>query len=129
MLFVVPSGMVLNQWQEEIHTNFPHLHLTISHGDRPPATKYLANWVSATAMREAPESLKNWPQQLRYIFDRGDARASRTVMLTAYDTHVQRTLNVRRVPKGQKSEGSRKVFSSGWTGRFSLVVLDEGHRV
>ncbi|KAI9790557.1 MAG: hypothetical protein M1816_005064 [Peltula sp. TS41687] len=66
MLFVVPSGIILNQWQEEIFNNFQDLELIISHGDRPPSPKFSNKWVSATAMREAPDRLVNWPENLLY---------------------------------------------------------------
>ena len=67
-LCIAPSGIVLHQWQEEI-IQFPTITLIIAHGDRPINAKFAINWVSATAMREAPRKLTNWPPHLRYIFD------------------------------------------------------------
>ncbi|MCJ1377918.1 hypothetical protein MMC17_001014 [Xylographa soralifera] len=77
MLFVVPPGAVISQWQEMIHTLFPQLTLVISNGEKPPASKFVSNWVSNAAMRDAPDRLDKWPEHLKYMFDTQDPRASK----------------------------------------------------
>lgn len=77
-LCVGPSGIVLHQWREAI-SKFPSLIPIIAHGEKPSNPKFARNWVSATAMREAPRRLTRWPRHLRFVFDRDDSRASRVV--------------------------------------------------
>ena len=68
-LVVAPNGAVLNQWQKQIADFFGDVSLIISNDDRPSEARFLHNWVSSTAMREAPNKLDNWPVHLRYVWD------------------------------------------------------------
>ncbi|KAL8841352.1 MAG: hypothetical protein Q9170_000983 [Blastenia crenularia] len=157
MLLVVPNGAVFGQWASKLRSQFPSLNLIISNEDRPSETKYLSSWVSSTAMREAPEKLDNWPAHLRYVFDTSDPRASKTIVLTPYDSHSSRTVGIEWVDKHdpakkaamavpalkgkylkrekakmrQEAEANEKepIFVSRWKGRFRCVILDEGHKV
>ncbi|KAK0516090.1 hypothetical protein JMJ35_002124 [Cladonia borealis] len=93
MCIIVPNGAVFGQWVDAIWMRLRDLHLIISNDDKPSETKFLNNWVSSTAMREAPKSLDNWPERLKYDFDTKDPRAAMTVFVTPYDTHKDRTVD------------------------------------
>ena len=126
-LIVTPSGIVLDQWLEAVHTLFPGLTVILAHGERPSSVKYAQNWISATAMREAPASLKNFPAHLKYIFTATDSRSSKVVVLTSYETLGRRTLASTKTfnDKGEEIQ----VFHSRWEGIFEVVLLDEGHKL
>lgn len=141
---ITPNGAVLGQWVDIKCRHFRGLTPILSCDDRPPQPKYLSNWVSSTAMREAPGCLDQWPPDLEYVFDTKDPRASKTVIITPYDTHKERTLMTTwkktkkaKVDKGdEQAKGKRKkhydeepIFESKWRGRYSLVIADEGHRI
>ena len=144
MCIIVPNGAVFGQWVDAIWTHFRDLHLIISNDDKPSETKFMNNWVSSTAMREAPKSLDNWPERLKYVFDTKDPRAAMTVFVTPYDTHKDRTVDTAykktkdkdtaskdKSSKAKKRHGhdEEPVFTSRWAGRFSLTINDEGHRL
>ena len=141
-LVVVPNGAVFSQWVDTLWDHFRDVTLIISNDDKPPDARYMRNWVSSTAMREAPKSLDNWPEHLRYIFDPNDARASKVVVVTPYDTHKERTVATEWVtskkkekrrkwkkrPKEAEHTYERPIFTSRWKGVFGMVICDEGHR-
>ena len=99
-------------------------------------------------MREAPKSLDNWPERLKYIFDTKDPRAAMTVFVTPNDTHKDRTVDTaykktkdKDTDKSSKGNSSKDksnkakkrhghdeepVFTSRWAGHFSLTINDEG---
>lgn len=83
ILCVVSSGIVLHQWKETIE-KFPTLIFIVAHGERQLSTG--SNWISATAMREAPTILQFWPPHLRYVFDQINLDAAKVVILTLYKT-------------------------------------------
>ena len=108
ILIVVPNGAVFAQWCETLWEHFRDLLLIISNDVKPAESKYLNNWVSSTAMREAPLKVDNWPEHLRYVFDTEDPRASRTVFVTPWDTHKERTMDTDWVPTTKKSKETPK---------------------
>jgi SNF2 family DNA or RNA helicase len=125
-LCIAPSGIVLHQWQEAI-CKFPSLVLIIAYGERATASRLSSNWVSATAMREAPHKLTNWPAHLRYVFDKSNKAASNVVILTSYDTWASRTLQTKRsITKGGRQ---KKTFESRWANVIGPLLLDEGHKL
>ena len=58
-LIVTPNGTVYNQWVKKIYDKYHDLNLIISNDHKPSDAKYIMNWVSSTAMREAPNKLDN----------------------------------------------------------------------
>lgn len=66
ILCVVPSGLVLFQWLEGLE-KFPNLVIIVGYGEQPPASSSKRQWVSATAMKEAPNNLRHWTRHLRYV--------------------------------------------------------------
>ena len=108
-------------------------------------------------MRETPSKLDNWPADLKYVFEQNNPKASRTVILTPYDSHSARTVGIEWVHKSdpvrknaltlpntksrskkkkrnamreqERTEDAEPVFVSKWKGIFDLVLLDEGHKV
>lgn len=154
MLITTPNGAVFSQWVDKIFHNYQDLTLIISNDDKPSDAKFLKNWVSSTAMREAPHKLDNWPDHLRYVFNINDSRASKVVIISPFDSHSARTMDVtyrkpyavptekvagrrRRARRAVASrtkahkdhQGEVPVFTTKWKGRFSVVICDEGHRV
>ena len=155
MLITTPNGAVFSQWVDKSFHHYQDLTLIISNDDRPSDAKFLKNWISSAAMREAPHKLDNWPDHLRYVFNTNDASASKVVLISPFDSHAARTMDVTfRKPsdvptekvagrrrrrarravasrtKAHKShEGEVPVFTSKWKGRFSVVNCNEGHRV
>lgn len=127
ILCIVPAGVVLQQWQDAIKDKFLSLNIIVAHGERPNDAKLSMHWVSAMAVRDYPQSLRNWPKHLRYIFDLTNPKASQTIILSSYDTFAQRTL---KVTKQQKRNGQyKKVYTSSWQGVFDIVIMDEGHKL
>lgn len=127
ILCIVPAGVVLQQWQDAIKDKFLSLNIIVAHGERPNDAKLSMHWVSAMAVRDYPQSLKNWPKHLRYIFDPTNPKASQTIILSSYDTFAQRTL---KVTKQQKRNGQyKKIYTSSWQGVFDIVIMDEGHKL
>lgn len=124
MLVVTPAGPVCGQWADEIATNFPNLLLIIASSE-DTKQRFSSYWVSGTAMREAPGKLDNWPSHLRYVFDKTDSRASRTVVLTSFESFGARTTTTEPDPM---KEGAT-VYVSHWVGIFIAIFLDEGHRI
>lgn len=107
MIIITPNGAVFGQWIDVMWRRSKDLTVIISNDDKPPNTRYLKHWVSSTAMREAPKSMNNWPEHLQYVFDPNDPRASKTVFVTPYDTHKDRTIET--TWKKAKVEKSEKV--------------------
>lgn len=140
-LIVVPNGAVFAQWCEAIWDHFRDIELIISNDIKPAEAKYMNNWVSSTAMREAPSKVDNWPEHLRYVFDTKDPRASRTVFVTPWDTHKERTMDTDWVPTTKKSkkpqskknkkrhQDEEPVFVTRWKGFWGLLIADEAHRL
>ena len=119
-----PSGVVLHQWHEALK-KFPSLVVLQAYGEKVHST---SNWISAHAMKYAPQDITLWPAHLRYIFDHTDPRASQVVILSSYDTFATRTV---QVVKKKNADGTRtrKIFTSSWSEVFATVVLDEGHKL
>ena len=127
IICIVLSGIILNQWQTVIVKYFPHLHLIIGQGDQLTDKKYAQRWVSSLAMWEALKSLANWPQHLRAMFDSKNPQASRTILLTSYETWAARSMSVKK--RKTKKGKWQKVFTSRWVSIFKVVILDEGHKL
>lgn len=126
-LILTPSGIVLSQWAIAISKSFPDLNLIVAHGGKPTSLKYANAWVSGKAMEMAPTNLSKWPRALRYVFDKTDPRASRTVILSSYETFASRTLTtiLEQIP-GRKD---KTIYRSNWNGVFECAILDEGHKL
>lgn len=140
MLITTPNDAVFSQWVDKISYHYQDLTLIISNDDRPSDAKFLKNWVSSTAMREAPHKLENWPDHLRYVFNTDDPRASKVVIVSPFDCHSARTMDVTyrrrarravasRIEAHKGHQGEVQVFTTKWKGRFSVVSSDEGYRV
>ncbi|KAL1623787.1 hypothetical protein SLS54_004248 [Diplodia seriata] len=140
ILLLTFNGPVLKQWQTAIYDHFPELELIVSYDEKPTSEHMRDSWVSKGAMEAAPHDLEQWPKNLRYVFDRTDPRASRTVILCPYDTWVARSLTTfweeptddnrreaRYVRKLRKEMVPR--YESKWEGVFSLSLSDEAHRL
>ena len=80
-------------------------------------------------MTAAPTNLQYWPPNLRYIFDPADARASRAVILSTYDTFLRRTIVTISKPRTLSGKPPKKVYVSNWQGVVGTVVLDKGHKL
>ena len=124
-LCLAPSGIVLGQWKDTMRM-FPTLITIIAYGEKPSDPNEARNWVSATAMREAPAKTTHWPKHLRFVFDRQNPKACYVVLLSSYETFAARTLITHnKVVKNRV----KKTFESKWADVFRVVLLDEGHRL
>ena len=131
ILLLVPSGVVLEQWRSEIAEKFPDLTVIVAYGDKPEGSmKSKRNWIGPKEMRVGPGS-KSYSQDLSYIWDIEDPKASRAILLTSYDTWQARTLRSSLV-KSRSSDGQLVEeihYHSAYKGAFALVIMDEGHRL
>lgn len=141
-LIITPNGAVFNQWVTKIFDIYRDLTIIISNDDRPSDSRFIKNWVSSTAMREAPLRLDNWPEHLRFVFDTKDPRASKIVIISPFDSHSSRRMEVVYVPKstlqdkktttsqraarsktkrGKKNPLEEGIYVSKWKGRFGVI--------
>lgn len=121
-LLVCPSSLVLSQWIKEIRSNFCTIHLIIWADSKPSESFLQPMWVSSTQMKHPT---KQFPINLKYIFDDQDPRASRTLIITLPGTHSSRSLLEDRNPEKKGWESS----TSWWAGRFRFVMVDEAHKL
>ncbi|KAK7544145.1 uncharacterized protein J3D65DRAFT_682132 [Phyllosticta citribraziliensis] len=140
MLLLVPNGTLFSQWQDILHRQFPELELIVSNDDRPTHSIFANKWISSSAMRKAPQDLSDWPRNLRYVFNKKDERASKTVLLVPYQAFSDRSMKTLNTDMFMDSEGLKKwstklrkivlrEFEQSYTSRFSAVFCDEGHRI
>jgi len=125
IVVVAPAGIVIEQWRTAIKDLFKDITLIVGYGDTPINAAQRKHWLSSQMMRKAPHDLSAFPQHLRYIFDKKDEKASRTVILTSYDTLAKRTLD----QIAPEEEGDPVVWLSHWDDVFGMAFLDEGHRL
>lgn len=128
-LILAPAGPVIEQWRQDILKNFKGINLILAYGDSPPDAASSVKWISSKAMSGYPKNIAKFPAGLRYIFDRDNKMAAKTVILTSYDTLAGRTLK-----KPRRQPGNNKPFKPAdwigkWRGVFHTVMLDEGHKV
>lgn len=123
-LYVISSGLVLFQWIEAIE-KFPNFVLIV--GQRPQFSASKRKWVSATAMREAPVSLKHWPRHLGYVFDQDNPKAVSVVILSSYKAFASRTMAVHR--EQTKSDHTKKSYEPRWKNVVGTVLMDKRHRL
>ncbi|OJD38094.1 dna repair [Diplodia corticola] len=140
ILLLTMGSYLFDQWSSFLYQYFPGLDLILGHGDKPGPGPLRGQWVSKAAMQAAPLELSEWPPNLRHVFDQSDPRASRTVLLVPYDTWAVRSLDKEWVPVTDdnkhkavfvpKFEEERvAVYESRYTGVFSAVIADEGHKL
>lgn len=89
------------------------------------------NWVDAAAVRNGPSNSTVWPAKTRYMWDKAEPNAFKVVIPTHYNTWHARTLkmNSKSVLQEDGTEDDELEYSSDWTEKLSLVVMDEGHRL
>ncbi|KAI1344895.1 P-loop containing nucleoside triphosphate hydrolase protein [Xylariaceae sp. FL0016] len=120
MLLLVPNVPVAIQWVdqiEEVIDNYTIRHIVVSGNGLPRVEK----GQRRTVLLDARE-FDSWPPGLDYMWNENDSRAARTIIIMPIDTWAGRTCE-------READGK---FSSSFTqlGRkFSLVVVDEAHRV
>ncbi|KFY96743.1 hypothetical protein V498_02502 [Pseudogymnoascus sp. VKM F-4517 (FW-2822)] len=128
-LVLAPAGPVIEQWRQDIVRHFKGINLILAYGDSPPNGGASLKWISAKAMRNYPK-MSYFPRVFRYIFDKDNKMASKTVILTSYDTLAARTLQKPRRQPGEESKAIQpSEWTSRWNGVFHTVILDEGHKV
>jgi hypothetical protein len=122
---LVLAGVVLSQWIEAMKL-FPTIRVLYMHGEKPADPVLARDWISSTAIREAPRKMTHWPAHLRYIWNINDPRASSVVLLSSPETWQGRTLQEYK----SKDENSKITIthSSRVAGKFEVVLLNEGHR-
>lgn len=125
-LCVISSGLVQFQLIEAIE-KFPNLVLIAGHGERPQFSTSKRKWVSATAMKEAPVSLKHWPRHLGYAFDQDNPKAASVVILSSYKAFASRTMAVHR--EQTKSNHTKKSYEPRRKTVVGAVLMDKRHRL
>ncbi|KAK8183875.1 hypothetical protein BC567DRAFT_206054 [Phyllosticta citribraziliensis] len=120
MLLLVPNGTLFSQWQDILHRQFPELELIVSNDDRPTHSIFANKWISSSAMRKAPQDLSDWPRNLRYVFNKKDERASKTVLLVPYQAFSDRSMKTLNTDMFMDSEGLKK-----WSTKLRKIVLRE----
>ncbi|KAI9782077.1 MAG: hypothetical protein M1839_005423 [Geoglossum umbratile] len=132
ILLVVPS-QVVKQWADDIIDYFPDFNLLISYDPTVLGHKFFGHTVGSVAMGELPahDANSNFPQRWTFLFDTQDPRASKTILLTSYDTHAERSIIEELLPstKRRKNDGAEYRYRSRMKDLFAMVILDEGHRM
>ncbi|KAL5372897.1 hypothetical protein DPSP01_013126 [Paraphaeosphaeria sporulosa] len=140
----VPQGLI-RQWAEEIMFEWPMLTLVIAYDDPAMPAFMRDHVVSASAVREYPNSTL-WPKHLHYMFDQRDQRNAKTIYLTSYETHVSRSLwsetkhhpAVSFNPPAFKKDGTEMYYKEAWEETiyhsylkdvFGLVINDEASKL
>lgn len=126
-LVVVPAGLVVEQWRQDIMDNFPDIELVLAYGNSAPeglAANFLSRQDQCLLGHHA------FPKRLKWLFDHTQERAYKTVVLTSYETFTERTLDsdsdaTPRRKRGKKVKGK----SSQYKDMFSMAIFDEGHRL
>ncbi|KFY93428.1 hypothetical protein V498_04442 [Pseudogymnoascus sp. VKM F-4517 (FW-2822)] len=126
ILILAPGGVVLKQWIDAL-SKFPQFTVLSCYGDRPVKPQDRVRWVSATAMRDAPEKLDHWPENYKHVWKRTDPRAAATIIISSPETWAMRTLD-EEVLYNEALGQDEVVFSSTCQGRFEIAIMDEGHR-
>ena len=90
--------------------------------------KFANAWVLAYAMTLAAGDHWLWPSHLCYIFDTADPKASRAVVLSTYDTFVQRTIITTWKPKVEYKP-LKKTYVSKWANVIGTAILDKRHKL
>jgi SNF2 family DNA or RNA helicase len=132
-LILAPSSTVLVQWADLVSKLFPNLYLVVGFGDTAPKPALARSFVKSAAMREfeagKPESLKRWPEHLKFMWDQNDPKASSVVILTTYDTISERIVSIREQEASEPEGKKEKILANRWKGCIETVVMDEGHKV
>jgi hypothetical protein len=87
---ITPGGPVLEQWVKELNI-YPNLKVIVSNDFKPSNAAQAYKWVSRMKMRY-PET--EWPDHLSYDLDTDNPVASKTVIVTPFDTHSVWTLHI-----------------------------------
>ncbi|KAK3623405.1 hypothetical protein LTR56_010401 [Elasticomyces elasticus] len=143
-LLVVPDGHVIHQWAQAINDYFGDIELIIAKSNDPITSLNLDNpverWNHVDPSHITKCNPDDWPEDLRYIFDKTDRKASRTIILTSYSTWRTRTVKSHEsgVQKRKKEDLGWDEIKEGpgrivrhvvehWVDKFAMVLLDEGH--
>ena len=125
MLVLAPNATVAAQWIEEIclSTDPETIVKIITSGNGLQFRKHHSSRVRAL---NSEEFSGEWPDDVNYVWDDRDQRASKTIIVMSIDTFSKRTVEVTYNAMGRPS------YTSTFTemGRqFSVVVVDEAHKV
>lgn len=144
ILLVVPPTLI-NQWLEELRSHWPCFRSVISYEDHEFKQEMALSAISHTAMKEYP-SLEALPRELRYIFDKRDKKAGKTIIITSYETHKGRTgkKKQRRIPGipykkprytkdgepiWKKKPRIEKYWVTNHQKVYSLLIADEAQKI
>ncbi|KAI9782419.1 MAG: hypothetical protein M1816_001871 [Peltula sp. TS41687] len=121
-LVVCPSAIIAN-WIEELTRNWPLLEPTIPiprHRCRLPFVGVPAN--QDRGLRIPPDQVS---PRFKHIFDHGDIRASRSVVIASYEMFVHGAFETAVCNGDDTSPTPRALFA----GLLRRVVCDEGHKI
>ncbi|KAJ6162488.1 SNF2-like protein [Penicillium canescens] len=84
-LLLVPSTLI-SQWVSEIETNWPYLRPIMSYGEADQGSILGRDYIKSRAMQS-----KDWPAPLAGTMNGTDEKARSAVIITSYNTHLNRT--------------------------------------
>lgn len=140
LLLVLP--VVISQWLREIRGHWPYFITVVSYEDHDLKTEMALQSLSYTAMSEYP-NLEAVPTNLRYIFEKKDKKALKTIIVSTYETHIKRTgkkkcketegLLLRLKPNGDPVWRIRPKKLFYWVSHhkavYSLLICDESQKI
>ena len=138
-LLLTPDGYLLKPWVDAIKEYFPRIELVVvKSGKKRPikGAKPRYQYSTANAITEC-----QMPGSLKYVFDKKDSKASRTLFISSYKTWRQRSVVVNEAPQEiqelheppegcVRPKGKELYFGCTtpmWEGKFAMVTADEGH--
>lgn len=142
-LFLVPDGVVVNQWAQLINDKFPDIHLFVAKsGDSRSRQRpgHVDRWKSIRA--KDMKNIKKFPY--KWIFDQNNPQAAKALVLTSMSTwrkrvgkkvkldSKQQELEKEELPPNVIKDKKDKLYkehtvAQEWRGRFGTAIFDEGH--
>jgi hypothetical protein len=81
------------------------------------------SYINPAWLKTAPENLKKWPAEFQYIFDQKDRNAIDVLIITSYEIFSESSTDLTPLPDNRE-----RTWKTRFAGRFSYVMMDEGHR-
>ncbi|KAI0885784.1 SNF2 family N-terminal domain-containing protein [Annulohypoxylon maeteangense] len=127
VLILTPNLIVASQWVDEIEQigNTASIKKIIMSGEgaRKKAGQLRTRVLKASEFRE-------WPDDLSYVWDEDDPRASKVIIVMSIDTWSSRTCTTKVIDKnGKVVEGDWHSTFTDLERQFSIVVVDEAYKV
>lgn len=143
-LLVAPLTLI-NQWLLEMRDCWPSLQVVVSFSQHDYRESMALSSIPPQVMKEYPR-LDALPANLKYVFDTSDVKATSTVIITSYETHMARTATkkMRNVPGvhfdppqfdnedqpiWQTPPKKEVPWATNQKGVYGLLIADEAQRI